>query len=218
MILIVEDEIKIARFVQLELEHEGYEVKHIVDGNEALESALENNYELIVLDLMLPGLSGTEVLRRLRRVKDTPVIILTARDRVIDKVDGLDTGANDYMTKPFAIEELIARIRVHLKRSKEGNSRIAYGKLVLDASARTAMYGETESELTKKEFDLLLYMLSHKGEVVTREDALAAVWGFEFYGNTNVVDVYVRYLRSKIDDVFGITVVRTVRGSGYIVK
>ena len=167
---------------------------------------------------MLPGLSGTEVLRRLRRVKDTPVIILTARDRVIDKVDGLDTGANDYMTKPFAIEELLARIRVHLKRSKEGDNRITYGKLALDPSARTATYGETEIELTKKEFDLLLYMLSHKGEVVTREDALAAVWGFEFFGNTNVVDVYVRYLRSKIDDVFGITVVRTVRGSGYIVK
>jgi len=118
MILIVEDEVKIARFVQLELEHEGYRVRHIADGREALESALKHDYELLVHDLMLPGLSGTEVLKRLRRVKDTPVIVLTARDRVVDKVEGLDTGANDYMTKPFAIEELLARIRVHLEKRR----------------------------------------------------------------------------------------------------
>ena len=218
MILIVEDEVKIARFVQLELEHDGYEVRHIADGNEALQSALENDYELIVLDLMLPGLNGTELLRRLRRIKDTPVIILTARDRVIDKVEGLDIGANDYMTKPFAIEELLARIRVHLKRGKESGARLKHGKLVLDLAARTASYDGAEIELTKKEYDLLVYMLEHKGEIVSREQALEAVWGFDFYGNTNVVDVYVRYLRSKIDDVFDIKLLQTVRGAGYIIR
>ena len=218
MILIVEDEVKIARFVQLELEHEGYEVRHIIDGNKALKSILENDYELIVLDLMLPGLSGTEVLRELRKVKDTPVIILTARDRIIDKVEGLDYGANDYMTKPFAIEELLARIRVHLKRSKEGAKRVSYGKLVVDLSAHTVTYDGATIDLTKKEYDLLVYLLSHRGEVMSREKTLEAVWGFDFYGNTNVVDVYVRYLRSKIDDVFDIKLVQTVRGAGYIIK
>lgn len=218
MILIVEDEIKIARFVQLELEHEGYEVKHVADGGEALTSALENEYELIILDLMLPGMSGTEVLRNLRKFKDTPVIILTARDRLIDKVEGLDFGANDYMTKPFAIEELLARIRVHLKRSKEGVRRMSYGKLVVDLSAHSVTYDGVSVELTKKEYDLLVYLLDHKGEVVSREQTLEAVWGFDFYGNTNVVDVYVRYLRSKIDDVFDIKLVQTVRGAGYVIK
>ncbi|MBR6788538.1 MAG: response regulator transcription factor [Clostridia bacterium] len=218
MILIVEDEIKIARFVQLELEHEGYEVKHVADGGEALTSALENEYELIILDLMLPGMSGTEVLRNLRKFKDTPVIILTARDRLIDKVEGLDFGANDYMTKPFAIEELLARIRVHLKRSKEGVKRMSYGKLVVDLSAHSVTYDGVSVELTKKEYDLLVYLLDHKGEVVSREQTLEAVWGFDFYGNTNVVDVYVRYLRSKIDDVFDIKLVQTVRGAGYVIK
>ena len=215
---IVEDEIKIARFVQLELEHEGYEVKHVADGGEALTSALENEYELIILDLMLPGMSGTEVLRNLRKFKDTPVIILTARDRLIDKVEGLDFGANDYMTKPFAIEELLARIRVHLKRSKEGVKRMSYGKLVVDLSAHSVTYDGVSVELTKKEYDLLVYLLDHKGEVVSREQTLEAVWGFDFYGNTNVVDVYVRYLRSKIDDVFDIKLVQTVRGAGYVIK
>ena len=218
MILIVEDEIKIARFVQLELEHEGYEVKHVADGGEALTSALENEYELIILDLMLPGMSGTEVLRNLRKFKDTPVIILTARDRLIDKVEGLDFGANDYMTKPFAIEELLARIRVHLKRSKEGVRRMSYGKLVVDLSAHSVTYDGVSVELTKKEYDLLVYLLDHKGEVVSREQTLEAVWGFDFYGKTNVVDVYVRYLRSKIDDVFDIKLVQTVRGAGYVIK
>ncbi len=218
MILIVEDEVKIARFVQLELEHEGYRVRHIADGREALESALKHDYELIVLDLMLPGLSGTEVLKRLRRVKDTPVIVLTARDRVVDKVEGLDTGANDYMTKPFAIEELLARIRVHLKKKEPPARRLTYGKLEVDTASRTVTYDGAPVDLTKKEYDLLAYLLENRNVVVTREQALDAVWGFDFYGNTNVVDVYVRYLRAKLDDAFDVTIVRTVRGSGYMIK
>ena len=217
MILIVEDEVKIARFVQLELEHEGYEVRHIADGKEALENALNHEYELIVLDLMLPGMNGTEMLRRLRRTKDTPVIILTARDGVMDKVAGLDIGANDYMTKPFAIEELLARIRVHLKK-KDDAKQLVYGKLVVDLASRTTAYDGVPVELTKKEYDLLVYLLDNKNVVVSREQALDAVWGFDFYGNTNVVDVYVRYLRSKIDDVFDVKLVQTVRGAGYIIR
>lgn len=219
MILIVEDEAKIARFVQLELEHEGYSVKHISDGRAALESALTHDYELIILDLMLPGMSGIELLRRLRQSKDTPVIILTARDQIMDKVAGLDIGANDYMTKPFAIEELLARIRVHLKKRDVFKAdRLTYGKLVVDRNSRSVTYDDVPVELTKKEYDLLVYLLENKNIVVSREQALDAVWGFDFYGNTNVVDVYVRYLRSKIDDVFDVKLVRTVRGAGYIIK
>ena len=219
MILIVEDEAKIARFVQLELEHEGYEVRHISDGRTALESALAHDYDLIILDLMLPGMSGIELLRRLRQTKDTPVLILTARDQIMDKVAGLDIGADDYMTKPFAIEELLARIRVHLKRREAfKGEKLTYGKLVVDRNARSVTYEDVPVELTKKEYDLLVYLLENRNTVITREQALDAVWGFDFYGNTNVVDVYVRYLRSKIDDVFDIKVVRIVRGAGYIIK
>lgn len=219
MILIVEDEDKIARFIQLELEHEGYPVKHISDGREALESAVAHDYDLIILDLMLPGLSGIEVLRRLRQTKDTPVIILTARDQIMDKVAGLDVGANDYMTKPFAIEELLARVRVHMKKYGEPKpDRLTFGHLVVERGPRTVMYEDVPVDLTKKEYDLLVFLLENKNTVVTREQVLDAVWGFDFYGNTNIVDVYVRYLRSKIDDVFDIKLVRTVRGAGYIVK
>ncbi|HIW01718.1 MAG TPA: response regulator transcription factor [Candidatus Protoclostridium stercorigallinarum] len=219
MILIVEDEAKIARFVQLELEHEGYAVKHISDGREALESALAHDYELIVLDLMLPSMSGIELLRRLRQSKDTPVIILTARDQTMDKVAGLDIGADDYMTKPFAIEELLARIRVHLKKRENARSDVmTYDKLVIDRNSRSVTFDDVPVDLTKKEYDLLVYLMENKNVVITREQALDAVWGFDFYGNTNVVDVYVRYLRSKIDDVFDIKLVRTVRGAGYIIK
>ncbi len=217
-ILIVEDETSIARFVSLELEHEGYETTCISDGRVALDSALKNDYDLIVLDIMLPSLNGIEVLRRLRQQKDTPVIILTARDQIVDKVAGLDLGANDYMTKPFAIEELLARIRVNVKRREMNSDVITYHKLKIDVSSQIVSYDGTRVELTKKEFDLLVYLLNNRNRVITREQVLDAVWGFDFYGNTNVVDVYVRYLRSKIDDVFGCTVIQTVRGSGYVVR
>ena len=216
-ILIIEDENKIARFVSLELEHEGYQTTISNDGREGLELALENEYDLIVLDIMLPSLNGIEVLRRLRLTKNTPVIILTARDQVMDKVSGLDIGANDYMTKPFAIEELLARIRVHMKEVDKGNI-IEFQNIVIDKDTFTIKIAGEKVELTKKEFDLLVFMLEHRNIVITREQALDAVWGFDFYGNTNVVDVYVRYLRSKIDDVFDIKVIQTVRGAGYIVR
>lgn len=214
-ILIVEDEYKIARFVSLELEHEGYKTTIVSDGREALEHALSNEYDLIVLDVMLPSLNGIEILRRLRQTKDTPVIILTARDQVVDKVAGLDIGANDYMTKPFAIEELLARIRVNLKKKM---AVYELGKLKIDINAHEASYDGVKLELTKKEYDLLVYLIENRNKVVSREQALDAVWGYDFIGNTNVVDVYVRYLRSKIDDEFGIKLIETVRGFGYVIR
>ena len=214
-ILIVEDEYKIARFVSLELEHEGYTTTIIGDGRQALDDAIKNNYDLIVLDVMLPSLNGIELLRRLRKEKDTPVIILTARDQVVDKVMGLDIGANDYMTKPFAIEELLARIRANLKKS---NKVYEVGKLKVDASSHIATYGDDILDLTKKEFDLLLYLIENRNVVVTREQVLDYVWGYDYIGNTNVVDVYIRYLRAKIDSVYGIDLIKTVRGFGYVIR
>lgn len=218
-ILIVEDEPQISRFLELELKHENYDTAVCADGRTALDTALGRDFDLIILDVMLPGLNGIEVLRRLRQEKQTPVIILTARDQVVDKVTGLDIGADDYMTKPFAIEELLARIRKHIKRATLGDAGvITCGKLSLNSDARVASYDGHTIDLTKKEFDLLEYLLKNRNIVVGREKLLDAVWGFDFYGSTNVVDVYVRYLRSKIDDVYGITLIETVRGSGYVIR
>ena len=218
-ILIVEDEVQISRFLQLELEHENYSCTVCGDGREALGLALDRDFDLIILDVMLPSLNGIEVLRRLRQTKQTPVIILTARDQVVDKVTGLDIGANDYMTKPFAIEELLARIRLHTKRSiSAATPELKCGKLAVNSEARVATYDGHAIDLTKKEFDLLEYLMQNRNIVVGREKLLDAVWGFDFYGSTNVVDVYVRYLRSKIDDVYGVTVIETVRGSGYVIR
>ncbi|MDR0425970.1 MAG: response regulator transcription factor [Clostridiales bacterium] len=214
-ILIVEDESKISRFVSLELQHEGYDTTVIADGREALDAALEHEYDLIILDVMLPSLNGIEILRRLRQSKDTPVIILTARDQVVDKVTGLDIGADDYMTKPFAIEELLARIRVSLKKMKMVHT---IGKLTVDIDSHIATYDGDPIELTKKEFELLVYLIENRNVVISREKALDVVWGYDFVGNTNVVDVYIRYLRSKIDDAFGIKLIETVRGFGYVIR
>lgn len=216
-IFIVEDETQISRFLQLELEHENYACSVCADGREALTVALEKDFDLIILDVMLPSLNGIEVLRRLRQAKQTPVIILTARDQVVDKVTGLDIGANDYMTKPFAIEELLARIRLHTKRAVSSVGLVR-GKLCVNEDARIAAYDGKPIDLTKKEFDLLLYLMRHRNVVVGREKLLDEVWGFDFYGNTNVVDVYIRYLRAKIDNVFNDEIIETVRGSGYVIR
>lgn len=217
-ILIVEDEAQISRFLQLELEHENYACTICADGREALSVALDTDFDLIILDVMLPSLNGIEVLRRLRQVKQTPVIILTARDQIVDKVTGLDIGANDYMTKPFAIEELLARIRLHTKNASANTAGLVCGKLTVNPDARVAAYDGKMIDLTKKEFDLLLYLMQHRNVVVSREKLLDDVWGFDFYGNTNVVDVYVRYLRSKIDNVFKEEIIETVRGAGYVIR
>lgn len=221
-ILIVEDEVKIARFLELELKHEGYEVLLAGDGRLGLERALKDNVDLVVLDIMLPGLSGIEVCRRLRLESMIPVIMLTAKDDVTDKVVGLDMGADDYMTKPFAIEELLARIRVALNRKKQSTqpkvAMLQIGELKLILTSHSAYYGNEELTLTKKEYELLEYLIRNKNMVLTREQLLNNVWDYEYFGDTNVVDVYIRYLRQKIDEKYAIHLISTVRGIGYIIK
>lgn len=225
-ILLVEDEEKIARFTELELVHEGYEVGKAADGRKGLEMAESGQYDLCLLDIMLPGLSGLEVLRRLRKTSQMPVIMLTARDAVMDKVSGLDMGADDYITKPFAIEELLARIRVALKKSvpKERQGApdsppiLTCGQLSLDTARHIVLYGESSIDLTNREFLLLQTLLENKSIVMSRDTLLNSVWGFDYMGETNVVDVYVYYLRNKIDDVFGEKIIHTVRGVGYVIK
>lgn len=219
-ILLIEDEEKLARMVELELNYEGYRVEKAFNGRAGLQKALTGNYDLILLDIMLPQLSGMEVLRRLRRERQTPVIMLTARDGVTDKVAGLDAGANDYITKPFAIEELLARIRAAL-RDRSGpdkNGVLSAGPLCMDVEQHLVSVNGVGVELTKKEFDLLRCLLEKKGRVLTREALLDSVWGFDFVGETNSVDVYIRFLRSKVDEAFGVKLIYTVRGVGYVLK
>ena len=235
-ILIVEDEEKLARFIELELTHEGYEVNKAADGRTALDMALDEEYDLILLDIMLPGLNGLEVLRRLHNEKQTPVILLTARDSVMDKVSGLDAGAVDYITKPFAIEELLARIRVALKfrhaqdaqmsgDPKESGSDakpeegvLVWGLLRLDDKSRTVTYDGHSISLTNREFLMLKILLENHDIVLSRDTLLDRVCGYDYIGETNVVDVYIRHLRSKIDDVFGVKMIQTVRGAGYVIR
>lgn len=217
-VLIIEDEIKIARFVQLELEHEGYQVELEHDGRNGLEKAVAGSYALIILDVMLPSLNGMEILRRLRQVSQTPVIMLTARGDIMDKVMGLDAGADDYMVKPFAIEELLARIRKTLKDSAGQIAKpevLKSGELCLDLHKYTVTYAGEIVSLTKTEFDLLKYLLLNKEIVLTRDNILENVWGYDYMGDTNVVDVYIRYLRSKLDDRYNRKFIHTVRGVGY---
>ena len=218
-ILLVEDEEKLARMVELELNYEGYEVEKAPDGRTGLDLARSGGFDLVLLDIMLPHLSGMEVLRRLRRESQVPVIMLTARDSVVDKVAGLDSGADDYITKPFAIEELLARIRAALRgKGGPGGVLLAVGPLVMDVEKHQVTVRGQSVELTKKEFDLLRCLLENKDRVLTRESLLDAVWGFDFVGETNSVDVYIRFLRSKLDDAFGLKLIHTVRGVGYVVK
>ena len=221
-ILLVEDEEKLARMVELELRYEGYEVEKAFDGRTGLERALSGSFDLVLLDIMLPQLSGMEVLRRLRRERSTPVIMLTARDSVIDKVSGLDSGADDYITKPFAIEELLARIRAALRKRGSGERPeeplLSAGPLTMDVERHTVAVSGTPVELTRREFDLLHHLLENKGRVLSREALLDSVWGFDFVGETNSVDVYIRFLRSKLDEAFGFKLIHTVRGVGYVIR
>lgn len=220
-ILVIEDEVKIARFLELELNHEGYQAEIAHDGRSGYEKAVSGKFDLIILDLMIPGLNGMEVCRRVRRESDVPIIMLTAKDDVIDKVMGLDSGADDYMTKPFAIEELLARIRVVLKRKEkksETGSALEAGKLKLFKDEYKVTFEDKEIALSKKEFELLKYMMENKGIVLTREKILDQVWGYDYFGDTNVTDVYIRYLRNKIDQRFNIQFIHTIRGVGYLFK
>ncbi len=219
-ILIVEDDTRIARFIELELKHEGYEVDIAYDGRVGLDKAINGDVDLVILDLMLPLLSGIEVLRRIRKTSDMPVIMLTAKDDVSDKVVGLDSGADDYVTKPFAIEELLARIRVALKRNhydtKKEHDGLKAGKLVLNKASHMVTFDGYEVHLSKKEYDLLEYLMENNGIALSREKLLDNVWGYDYYGDTNITDVYIRYLRAKIDQKYDVTYIKTVRGVGYI--
>ena len=220
-ILLVEDEEKLARFVELELLHEGYQVEKAFDGRTGLEQAESGAFDLLLLDIMLPGLNGIEVLRRLRRSSQMPVIMLTARDAVMDKVTGLDMGADDYVTKPFSIEELLARIRACLRKQSSQHKEeavLSCADLTVDVSRHRVTRNGREIELTGREFALLQMFLENKTIVLTRDQLLEKVWGYEYMGETNVVDVYVRYLRTKIDDPFEKKLLFTVRGVGYVLR
>lgn len=220
-ILIIEDEKNISRFIELELKHEGYITSSESDGRVGLNRFEQNEYNLIILDIMLPGINGIEVCRRIRQSSNVPIIMLTAKDDISDKVIGLDMGADDYMTKPFAIEELLARIRVNLRRTCDMNNKSGILKvkdLVMDMEKHQVIRAEKIIELRKKEYDLLEYLIRNKEIVLSREKVLEKVWGYEYLGDTNIVDVYIRYLRSKIDDDFEDKLIHTVRGVGYILK
>ncbi len=273
-ILIVEDEPKIARFLELELTHEGYEVEKAADGRAGVDAALADDFDLILLDVMLPQLNGLEVLRRVRREKSTPVIMLTARDAVMDKVAGLDAGADDYITKPFAIEELLARVRVALKHapapgvegtpgaggmpgtgwtaggstgtpgaggtegaagsrgagtasaaSRQVGAPIAQpghvlvaGEVVLDIDRHTVTARGQRVELTNREFEVLRCLMENRDIVLSRDKLVQMACGYDYVGETNIIDVYVRHIRAKIDDPFGIKLITTVRGVGYVVR
>lgn len=219
-ILIVEDEENMVLFIQMELKYEGYNVDVASDGRKAVELALKNNYDLILLDLMLPGINGLEVCRRIRKEKDTPIIMLTARDSVMDKVTGLQNGADDYIAKPFAIEELLARMEAIFRRinSKNIKSELKFKDITLDIEGRIVKKDEKIIELTNTEFQLLLILIRNKNKVLTRDVLLDNVWGYNSEAETNIVDVYVRYIRNKLDKDDKEKYIQTVRGVGYVMR
>lgn len=220
-ILIVEDEKSIARVLELELTYEGYKTGVALTGAEGLIQFREHEWDLVLLDLMLPEIHGLDVLKRIRSAgSEVPVILLTAKNDVKDKVAGLDLGANDYVTKPFEIEELLARIRACLRLSTgQNNSDLhVFNGLQLNTATREVARNGRAIELTPREFDLLLYLMQHPQQVLSREQVLNAVWGYDYFGDTNVIDVYIRYLRKKVDAGEETTYIQTVRGVGYVLK
>ncbi|MBN6885274.1 two-component system, OmpR family, response regulator ArlR [Cytobacillus horneckiae] len=223
-ILVIEDEEKIARLLELELEYEGYEVTKVLDGLEGFQAYKKSSWDLILLDIMLPGISGIELLRRIRaNDKSTPVILLTAKSSVEDKVSGLDLGANDYITKPFQIEELLARVRVALRfkaaeEIEDDGDLLILSDLKINEKTREVFRGELSIDLTPREFDLLVYLMVNKRQVLNREQIVESVWGYDFIGDTNVVDVYIRYIRKKVDGPDHPVLIHTVRGVGYVIR
>jgi DNA-binding response OmpR family regulator len=222
-ILLVEDEKNFARFIELELQHEAYFVALAYDGRTGLNLALQQEWDMILLDIMLPEINGTEVCRLIRKEKKTPIIMLTARDGVKDRVSGLDNGADDYLPKPFAIEELLARIRALLRRAEDQQSNepktvLVFEDLTVDLDARIVNKRGQNIELTKREFDLLVAFMRNINRVLTREILLDQVWGYDTEVETNVVDVYVRYLRNKIDQSGDGSLIQTLRGTGYVMR
>ncbi|MBS4455884.1 response regulator transcription factor [Tuanshanicoccus lijuaniae] len=224
-VLIIEDEKNLARFVDLELQHEGYETHICNDGRSGLEAALNQDWDVILLDLMLPELNGLEVCRRIRPIKDTPIIIMTARDSVMDRVSGLDQGADDYIVKPFAIEELLARLRALFRRIETEEEQrtpqqqtVKYRDLVIEKANRIVRRNDEVIDLTKREYELLLYLMENLNKVMSREVLLDEVWEYKSEVETNVVDVYIRYLRNKIDLPNQESYIQTVRGTGYVMR
>ncbi len=219
-ILLVEDEVKLARFVELELSYEGYKVSVANDGLTGLTTARESHPDLLILDWMLPGLSGLEICRRLRSTGDrVPIILLTAKDEVSDRVAGLDAGANDYVVKPFSVEELLARVRVHLRTTQEVDADLLrFEDLSLNRRTREVYRGTRLIELTAKEFDLLEYLLAHPRQVLTRDRILEEVWGYDFMGDSNIIEVYIRYLRLKLEANNEKRLLQTVRSVGYVLR
>ncbi|RMC60671.1 response regulator transcription factor [Lactobacillus sp. ESL0259] len=227
-ILIVEDEKNLARFVELELKHEKYDTVVEGNGRKALDLALKEDFDAILLDLMLPDLNGLEIARRVRQVKSTSIIMMTARDSVIDRVSGLDHGADDYIVKPFAIEELLARLRAVLRRVKIEKDAsddsiekkvVKFKDLTIETANRIVRRGDGKAvDLTKREYNLLMTLIKNKNNVVSRDQLLAKIWGPGSNIETNVVEVYVRYLRNKIDVPGKQSYIKTVRGTGYMVR
>lgn len=218
-ILIVEDEPNISDFIKGELEYEGYNVCIEDDGRKGLEKALRNEYDLIILDIMLPSMNGFEICRRLKREKQSPVIMLSAKDSVMDKVNGLQIGADDYIAKPFAIEELLARIEVVFRRQDSlSNYIVRFKDIVINKSSRTVKRNGVEINLTNKEYELLTILIDNKDKVVTREELLEKIWGYGYEPETNVTDVYIRYLRSKLNNEDKEKYIQTVRSIGYIMR
>ena len=218
-ILIVEDEVNISDFIKLELEYEGYNVCVKSDGRDGLQEALRVNYDLIILDIMLPSMNGFEICRRLKKEKSTPVIMLSAKDSVMDKVNGLQIGADDYIAKPFAIEELLARIEVVMRRQDNFNSYLVKFKdILIDRNSRTVKKNNEEISLTNKEYELLMLLMDNKDKVVTRDEILQKIWGYDFEPETNVTDVYIRYLRAKLNNENKEEYIQTVRSIGYIMR
>jgi len=219
-ILVIEDEAKLARFVETELTCEGYRVSVASDGMAGLRAACDQNPDLVLLDWMLPGISGLEICRRLRSTGNrVPVVLMTARDEVADRAAGLDAGADDYVVKPFSIQDLLARIRIYLrqpKRSRDG--QLVFMDLILDPVTREVTRGERQVELTAKEYDLLRYLMEHPRQVLTRQQILEHVWGCDFTGDSNIIEVYIRYLRLKIEGPGEKRLIQTVRGVGYVLR
>lgn len=216
-VLVVEDERRIARLIELELAHVGLAVTIATDGQTGLKWALSEDFDLILLDLMMPGMGGLEVCRAVRKEKRTPIIILTARDSTVDKVAGLDAGADDYITKPFETDELLARVRSALRRG-QSRAELRLADLQVYPEERRAVRSGKQIELTAREFDLLHFLLRHADKVLSREAILRQVWGYDHEGETNVVDVYIRYLRLKVDEPFDPPLIHTMRGVGYVLR
>ena len=222
-VLIIEDEVEIADLEKDYLELSGFEVEIENDGTVGLKRALTEDFDMYILDLMLPGIDGFEICKQIREEKNTPILMVSAKKDDIDKIRGLGLGADDYITKPFAIEELLARIRAALRKrpaqaAEPPRSLLTAGPLTMDTDRHEVSVNGEGVELTRREFDLLRYLLENKERVISRESLLDHVWRFDFVGETNAVDVYIRFLRAKIDEHFGIKLIHTVRGVGYVIR